>query len=67
MSVRKTDREKFPRDGVEKPVSLAPLKMTDALAGLFAIPDHEATKPKRKKAPPAKTAAGERPEPETPE
>lgn len=52
MSVRKIDRDKTPREGVEKPVSLAPLKLPDALAGLFAIPDPDATKPKRKKAPP---------------
>jgi hypothetical protein len=37
----------------EKPVSLAPLKTGQAIKGLFAIPDPDATKPpKRKKAPP---------------
>ncbi len=38
----------------EKPISLAPLKLKDALSGLLAIPDPDATKPtpKRKKAPP---------------
>lgn len=40
-------------------VSLAPLKLKDALSGLLAIPNPEATKPKhekakRKKAPPTK-------------
>jgi len=39
------------KKGVEKPVSLSPLKLKDALAGLFAIPDPEATKPKNRKAP----------------
>lgn len=38
----------------EKPVSLSPLKLGEALKGLLDIPDPEATKPrpKRKKAPP---------------
>lgn len=40
----------------EKPVSLAPLTLGDALKGLLAIPDPEKTKPspnpKRKKTPP---------------
>jgi hypothetical protein len=40
----------------EKPVSLAPLSLGDALKGLLAIPDPEKTKPtpkpKRKKAAP---------------
>lgn len=36
---------------VEKPVSLAPLSLSDAVAGLFAIPDPDATKPKNRKAP----------------
>lgn len=40
----------------EKPVSLAPLALGQALKGLLAIPDPDATKPKakpkRKKAPP---------------
>lgn len=35
-----------------KPVSLAPLKLPEALSALFAIPNPDATKPKRKKAPP---------------
>jgi hypothetical protein len=43
----------------KKPVSLAPLDVQKALEGLLAIPDPEATKPKkkkpkRKKAPPPK-------------
>jgi hypothetical protein len=33
----------------EKPVSLAPLKFGEALAGLLAIPDPDATKPKNRK------------------
>lgn len=40
----------------EKPVSLAPLDLGQALKGLLAIPDPDATKPaakpKHKKAPP---------------
>jgi hypothetical protein len=38
----------------EKPVSLAPLSLKQALTGLLQIPDPDATKPKpkRKKAPP---------------
>lgn len=38
----------------EKPVSLAPLDLGQALKGLLAIPEPERTKPKpkRKKAPP---------------
>jgi hypothetical protein len=39
------------REGRDKPVSLAPLKPGEAIAGLFAIPNPEATKPKRKKGP----------------
>ena len=40
-------------------ISLAPLNLQDALKGILAIPDPEATKPKhektkRKKAPPTK-------------
>ena len=44
----------------EKPVSLKPLKLDQALKGLFAVPDPDATKPeqkvkpKRKKTPPPK-------------
>lgn len=39
----------------EKPVSLKPLNLKEALSGLLQIPDPEATKPKRKKkAPPPK-------------
>jgi hypothetical protein len=38
------------------PVSLAPLDITKALCGLLAIPDPDATKPKRKKAAPADKA-----------
>jgi len=46
--------------GVERPVSLSPLHLREALSGLLAIPDPDATKPKakdagkpkRKKAPP---------------
>ena len=34
------------------PVSLNPLKLGQAITGLFAIPNPDATKPKRKKAPP---------------
>lgn len=38
----------------EKPVSLNPLSLKEALGGLLAVPDPDATKPrpKRKKAPP---------------
>lgn len=38
----------------EKPVSLNPLNLGQAITGLLKIPDPEATKPKpkRKKAPP---------------
>ena len=49
---------KKPGEGVDsETVSLAPLSLKEALGGLFAIPDPEATKPKhekakRKKAPP---------------
>ncbi len=35
----------------EKPVSLAPLELDKALSGLFAIPDPDATKPKKRKRP----------------
>lgn len=52
MAARK-DVDK-PMDRPERPVSLAPLKPSDALAALFAIPDPEATKPKHKKAAPGK-------------
>lgn len=38
--------------GRAEPISLAPLDLASALSGLLAIPDPEATKPKRKKAPP---------------
>ena len=41
-------------DGREKPVSLAPLDLQTALAGLLSIPNPDATKPvikERKKAP----------------
>lgn len=34
------------------PVSLAPLTLKEAIGGLFAIPDPDATKPKHGKAPP---------------
>lgn len=43
------------QEGVERPVSLSPLNIKDALCGLLAIPDPDATKPaklKRQKAPP---------------
>lgn len=33
----------------EKPVSLSPLKVGEAIKGLFAIPDPEATKPPKRK------------------
>ncbi len=36
----------------EKPVSLTPLDLSRAMKGLLAIPDPDATKPKRKKPPP---------------
>jgi len=40
------------RPASDKLVSLAPLKTGEAIKGLFAVPDPDATKPKRKKAPP---------------
>lgn len=40
------------RQGVDRPVSLAPLDIKKALSGLLGIPNPDATKPKRKKAPP---------------
>ena len=43
---------KSARRNEERPVSLAPLDVKKALAGLLAIPDPAATKPKNKKTPP---------------
>jgi hypothetical protein len=40
------------RTRTERPVSLSPLDARTAIRGLFAIPNPDATKPKRKKAPP---------------
>lgn len=42
-------RDKMSHENAEKPVSLAPLSVADALKGLFAIPDPAATKPKPKR------------------
>lgn len=36
------------KKGVDDPVSLDPLSLQEALAGLLAIPDPERTKPKNK-------------------
>ena len=45
-----TRTQKRPRKGAaEKPVSLSPLTLEDALRGLLSIPDPEATKPKAKR------------------
>ena len=55
MHMKNDDCQRVAHQAAEKPVSLAPLTMGQAFAGLFAIPDPDATKPKRKKpAPPPK-------------
>jgi hypothetical protein len=49
------DREKASKGVRDTAVSLAPLSVTEAISGLFAIPDPDAAKPvvaTRKKAPP---------------
>lgn len=48
------NRENPQGGGRERPVSLAPLDLSQAITGLFSIPDPDATKPrpKRKKTPP---------------
>ncbi|WP_423605669.1 hypothetical protein [Sphingomonas sp. MS122] len=48
MAEKKTES----RQAVDRSVSLAPLDIKEALSGLLGIPDPDATKPKRKKAPP---------------
>ena len=42
--------KKTSKTSSDDPVSLAPLKLDEALKGILAIPDPEATKPKHEKA-----------------
>jgi hypothetical protein len=53
VRVQDAHMPKKPTPSAEKPISLAPLRVGDAIRGLFSVPDPDATKPpKRKKAPP---------------
>lgn len=49
-AAKKTERGKNGTNGER--ISLAPLDIKNALSALLTIPDPDATKPKRKKAPP---------------
>lgn len=47
--MHKKESDGTQRKQAEKPVSLAPLEVEEALRGLFAVPDPDATKPKNRK------------------